>query len=309
MNPAMNTTIIAPTIRYVLLEPPDPLLRLLLLFAKIFLFLVRGEILAHAARFSERQAHARAPSGPCKPSAQRFQSSREGKRRVWSEARWSPTWSTWRVVWEMPYSLVRNSSSSRLRAWQSSCLPTRTWAERAGKPEVMVLDNAFGGCHSPADFLSVQAAGRRFEQNVGRVSEELPGATQDQEPDGDADQGVCVAPAGEDDGGGGNHRADRSKGVGDHVAHGPLHVQALAPGAVEDGGADRVDEEPECGDDQHRCAEDLCRLSEARVGLDEDPDRDRHQRHTVSKGRQDLGPTVAEALLRRRRSPGQPGGE
>jgi hypothetical protein len=54
MNPATNNTITAPTIRYVLLEPPDPLLRLvLLLFAKMFLFLVRGEIVAHAARFSE----------------------------------------------------------------------------------------------------------------------------------------------------------------------------------------------------------------------------------------------------------------
>ena len=54
MNPATNATITAPTIRYVLLEPPDPLLRLLLLlFAKIFLFLVRGEIVAHAARLSE----------------------------------------------------------------------------------------------------------------------------------------------------------------------------------------------------------------------------------------------------------------
>src|SRR5829696_1718662 len=54
MNPATNNTVTAPTIRYVLLEPPDPLLRLvLLLFAKIFLFLVRCEIVAHAARFSE----------------------------------------------------------------------------------------------------------------------------------------------------------------------------------------------------------------------------------------------------------------
>ena len=54
MNPATNATITAPTIRYILLEPPDPLLRLLLLFAKIFLFLVRSEIVAHAARFSEK---------------------------------------------------------------------------------------------------------------------------------------------------------------------------------------------------------------------------------------------------------------
>jgi hypothetical protein len=60
MNPATNTTITTPTIRYVLLEPPDPLLRLLpLLFAKIFLFLVRREIVAHAARFSERLQNVR----------------------------------------------------------------------------------------------------------------------------------------------------------------------------------------------------------------------------------------------------------
>ena len=63
MNPATKTTITAPTIRYVLLEPPDPLLRLLpLLFAKIFLFLVRREIVAHAARFSERRQTARVTS-------------------------------------------------------------------------------------------------------------------------------------------------------------------------------------------------------------------------------------------------------
>jgi hypothetical protein len=63
MNPATNKTITAPTIRYVLLEPPDPLLRLLpLLFAKIHLFLACGEIVAHATRFSERLQNARATS-------------------------------------------------------------------------------------------------------------------------------------------------------------------------------------------------------------------------------------------------------
>src|SRR5215218_11114140 len=60
MNPATNTTITAPTMKYVLLEPPDPLLRLLLLFVKNFLFLARGEIVAHATRFSERPQNARA---------------------------------------------------------------------------------------------------------------------------------------------------------------------------------------------------------------------------------------------------------
>src|SRR5215211_1305180 len=44
--------------------------------------------------------------------------------------------------------------------------------------EVVDLDHAFGGCHPPADFFGVQAAGRRFEQDVGGVSEKLPGAAQ-----------------------------------------------------------------------------------------------------------------------------------
>src|SRR5215211_6980324 len=211
----------------------------------------------------------------------------------------------------MPYSLVRSSSSSRLRAWQSSRPPTRTWAERAGKPEVMRseehtselqshrdlhsfptrrssdlvlpgeelfelapagvaifspadedvggegrktrgdgpdvkvvdLDYAFGCRHLSADFPGVQSAGGRFEQDVGRVPEERPGAAQNKEPDGDADQGVRVAPAGQDNDSGGDHRTDRAEGVCEHVTHGSLYVQALAPRAVEDGGTDRVDEE------------------------------------------------------------------
>src|SRR5215203_4850229 len=175
--------------------------------------------------------------------------------------------------------------------------------------EVVDLDYAIGGCHLLANFPGVQAAGRSFEQDVGRVPKELPRAAQDQEPDGYADEGVSVAPAGEDDSGSGGHRAGRAKGVGEYVAHGSLHVQAVATRPVEDSGAGYVDEEPECGDDQHRSSEHLCRLSEARVGLDEDPDRDRHQRHTVREGSQDLRPPVAETLLRCSRSSCQPGCE
>src|SRR3712207_7193703 len=51
-----------------------------------------------------------------------------------------------------------------------------------------------------------------------------------------------------------------AKGVGEHVAQGSLHVQAFAARPVENGGAGRVDAEPEWGDDQHRSSEHLCRL-------------------------------------------------
>src|SRR5215210_4715722 len=110
--------------------------------------------------------------------------------------------------------------------------------------EVVDLDYALSRRHLSADFPGVQAAGRRLEQDVGRVPEERPGAAQDQEPDGDADQGVRVAPAGQDDDGCSDHRADRAEGVDEHVAHGSLHVQAFVPRAVENGGTYRVDQEP-----------------------------------------------------------------
>src|SRR5215212_3776862 len=116
---------------------------------------------------------------------------------------------------------------------------------RGDGPDVKVvdLDYAFGCRHLSADFPGVQSAGGRFEQDVGRVPEERPGAAQNKEPDGDADQGVRVAPAGQDNDSGGDHRTDRAEGVCEHVTHGSLYVQALAPRAVEDGGTDRVDEE------------------------------------------------------------------
>src|SRR5215212_11887285 len=86
--------------------------------------------------------------------------------------------------------------------------------------EVVDLDYALGRRHPSADFPGVQSAGRRFEQDVGRVPEERPGAAQDKEPDRDADQGVRVAPTGQDNDSSGDHRADRAEGVGEHVPHG-----------------------------------------------------------------------------------------
>jgi hypothetical protein len=54
MNPATKRTMIAPTIRYTLLWPPDPLLRILaLLLATTFLFLAGGKIVTHAPRLPE----------------------------------------------------------------------------------------------------------------------------------------------------------------------------------------------------------------------------------------------------------------
>src|SRR5918995_1602597 len=140
--------------------------------------------------------------------------------------------------------------------------------------EVVDLGYALGRGHLPAYFGGVEVGGGCFQEDVGRVTEELPGAAQDQESYGDAYEGVRVAPAGEDYDGGGYYRADRAKGVGEHVAHGALDVQALAAGPIEDDGASHVDEKPERGHEQHRASQDLRRLSQAGVGPGEKPKRD-----------------------------------
>src|SRR5215210_3080373 len=105
------------------------------------------------------------------------------------------------------------------------------WKARGYGPDVEVvnLDYAIGRGHFLAHFGGVQVGGCCFEEDVGRVSKELVGAGKDQDSDCDADKGVSVTPAGEDDDGGGGHRADRAKGVGEHVAHRAFYVQALAP--------------------------------------------------------------------------------
>src|SRR5829696_993979 len=175
--------------------------------------------------------------------------------------------------------------------------------------KVVYLHDAFRADHLAAYLSGVYPAGGCFEENVRRVSEEGPGAHEDQSPYRDAGEGVRIAPAGEDDDQARGYGPERAEGVGDHVPEGALHVQALSRGAREDDHARCVDEEPEGGDRQHGAAQDLRRLPQAREGLHEDPDRDRYQRHPVRQGRKYLGPFVAEAPLRRLWPTGEPGRE
>src|SRR5688572_3195038 len=59
------------------------------------------------------------------------------KRRI-STRPPSPAWSTWSVVCSIPNSSWSSVSSSRRRPWQSSPGRTRTCADSAGKPDVIV---------------------------------------------------------------------------------------------------------------------------------------------------------------------------
>src|SRR5215216_6672864 len=174
----------------------------------------------------------------------------------------------------------------------------REGGEAAGYgPDVQVVDflDAGDAGHLTADLGGIDAGRGLFEQDVDRVAQELPGASQDEQADEHADQGVGVAPAGENDDGGGDYGPCGAEHIGKHMPQNALEVEAIAPGAREHQSAYEVYDEPHHGYDQHPAAEDLGRLRCAPVSFDKDPDGDRDQRDPVGEGGQDLGPFVAEA--------------
>src|SRR5919199_1333805 len=70
--------------------------------------------------------------------------------------------------------------------------------------EVVDLQHALCAGHPASHLPGIYALGGCFEEDVGRVAQELPGASEDQEPDRHADKRVRVAPAGEEEAEGGD---------------------------------------------------------------------------------------------------------
>ena len=83
-------------------------------------------------------------------------------------------------------------------------------------------------------------------------------------------------------------------------------LRLLAAGSVQHAGCGEIDEEPDGAHGEHPAACDVRRIGQAADGLDDDPDCDDDESYAVRKGRQDLGPPVAEASLQRRRPAGEP---
>ena len=78
---------------------------------------------------------------------------------------------------------------------------------------------------------------------------------------------------------------------------------------MEHAGSEEVHGEPDHAHGEHPPAGDVGRVGEASRGLHEDPDRHDDEQDPVRQRRQNLGPPVAEAPLRRRRPARQPGRE
>ncbi len=170
---------------------------------------------------------------------------------------------------------------------------------RGDRPDVEVvhLADVVDVDHRAADLLCVQPAWRRLEQDPDRFAQERPRAREHEQRDRQSDQRVGVAPACREDDRAGQDHADRAERVGQHVPERALHVQALRAAPLEHPGRGEVERQPGDADHEHPASERLHRVAEPLQGLDDDPDRDRDERHPVRERCEDLRAPVAEAAV------------
>ena len=89
----------------------------------------------------------------------------------------------------------------------------------------------------------------------------------------------------------------------------PRTLRLWLPARCSTPAAARFTDKADHADHQHPAADDGRWVGEAARSLHEDPDRDDDEQDAVRERREDLRPPVAEAPLRRRRPPGEPGGK
>ena len=175
--------------------------------------------------------------------------------------------------------------------------------------EVVHLDDARHGEDRAADVLGGHAARRRLQEDAHGLAEQPPGAGEHEHADEQRDERVGELPARHDDDDAGDDHAHRAPEVGEHVQQRPAHVEAVASRPVQHARRGEVHGEADRADHEHPAAGDVRWVGEAPRSLHEDPDRDDDEQDAVRERREDLGPPVAEAPLRRRRPPGEPGRE
>ena len=192
---------------------------------------------AHARRVGDRGERRRArsrssratsaPEPPAPSSCSRIAPARRVRPR--------PAWSTCSVVCSIPNSVSSRRSSSRRRPWQSSPGRTRTCADSAGKPDVIV--HTWRSCTSTtpgrrreptAERGRVDSPRRRLEEDRRRVAQDRPRAREDEEPDEDAHERVRLDPARREDHDRRDGDADRTEEIGEDVSEGSLDVEAVA---------------------------------------------------------------------------------
>src|SRR5688572_10788915 len=90
--------------------------------------------------------------------------------------------------------------------------------------------------------FNVEAARRGFQKDVARLSNEEPGAAQNEQRDENGEQRIDWLPAGPKDDERSDDGAGRPKQIADDVQHRALDVEVVALGAMENEIGDNVHE-------------------------------------------------------------------
>ena len=156
-----------------------------------------------------------------------------------------------------------------------------------------VLDARHAFPQIVAQSIDVEPVGRPFQQDMGGMANDDPGAAQDEHGDDDGEQGIDGRPARPEDDDGGEDGGDGAQKIAQHMERGRANVQIFAISGAQQSEHQDIHHQPQGGDDEHRPREDLDRLEQPPDGLEDDPADDEQKRHAVDESGQDLEPVIA----------------
>jgi predicted alpha-1,6-mannanase (GH76 family) len=175
--------------------------------------------------------------------------------------------------------------------------------DRPGVQVVHVADAGQAG-HVAPDLAQVDAAGARLEQHVDGLPQQLPGAGQDQQADGERGDRVHPGePGGRDHHPGHDHRGGPERVRGD-LEEGAADIQALRLPPPQQQQRHGVGAQRDHAEHDEQPGAHLGGRYQPPDRLDQDERRHPEQQHGVGHRGQDLGPGVAEGAPRG----GRPGG-
>uniref|UniRef100_A0A0N4Z8D5 Uncharacterized protein n=1 Tax=Parastrongyloides trichosuri TaxID=131310 RepID=A0A0N4Z8D5_PARTI len=142
--------------------------------------------------------------------------------------------------------------------------------------------------------LQGQVLGHAFQQDMGGVLQEHPGARQHPQTDADRDHRINPGPARQHDEDGPADHPDGTQHVGPDLEIGPLHIQAGVRTGGQQPHRHQVHDQAQGSHDQHPDGADGFGREKAQNAFIEDVARHQKQQDGVEGGGEDFEPTIAE---------------
>jgi len=184
------------------------------------------------------------------------------------------------------------------------------WKARRDRPDVEVvhLDDTRGSCQPSADGARLDALRRAFQEDRRRITQDRPRAREDEDADEHADDRVRLQPARRENDHGRDGDTERAEEIGQDVPKRTLDVETVPARPVQDRPRREIDPHSEDRDQQHPAGKYRLGALESSDRLDEDPDRERHERDAVGERSENFRALVTERSLGRGRLRGKPHG-